>query len=95
MFTLRAYDTPYVDQTTGDEWSCEHAQTARSHARRAAIADDVPIQVLRNGRIAYVMMPDGSAKPPPLARVPERAVCTKGSGKACFCITCRAERRSG
>lgn len=95
MFTLHYMANP---TTLGEavhpiEWSSQHASTARREAECVARGSGRAVAVMRNGRASYVMMPDGSRKPPPLARVPERAACTRDNGRPCFCMACRAERR--
>ncbi len=94
MFTLRYRGGAAVLTRSGADWTCDHATTARAFAKATAAMLDQPITVMRGARVAYVMQPDGTARPPEGAIEPERTNCAKGSGQACFCIPCREERRA-
>lgn len=90
MFTLRYQG----NDTVVPEWSSHHAATARDKARIVATAAQRPVEVLRGGKPAYVMMPDGNVTPPGGVVVAPRSVCTKDSGRPCFCTPCREDRKA-
>jgi hypothetical protein len=76
--------------------SCNHATTARRHALTAARESKRQVTVSRAGKPAYCVAPSGHILPPPDAQVDARNLCKRALGVdgACFCPTCRAERRT-
>ncbi len=94
MFTLRYSGGDPVLASDGKQWGFRHAQTARREATTAASEAGRPVQIMRGARVAYVMHPDGTTRAPEGSIEPDRATCTKDSGKACFCIPCREERKA-
>lgn len=102
MFTLHLLQTDGKltdaigdDLLVGEAFACEHAQTARAKAKEYATTNNTDVVVVRDGdRACYTITRRGETTPPPNARVPEREQCKRGSGQACFCLACRADRRA-
>lgn len=96
MFSLQyTNDAGEPQAARGDDgapWACRHASTARSTAKSLAAMIARPVQVLRAGTVSYVVEPNGATRPPDGAETPDRALCVRDSGRACFCVPCRAER---
>lgn len=82
-----------VTAEDGNPWGCRHAVTARRMARDVASIEAIRIGVMRGGKCAYVMRPDGTAERPPGTQpANDREDCKRESGGACFCTACRGER---
>ena len=74
---------------------CNHATTARTRALDAARVQGRHVSVLRGGRAAYTVSPEGHILPPNGAIADARESCKRalGTDGPCFCSACRAERR--
>ncbi len=95
MFALQLFSDGALRGPVFDEdgpIETQHASTARRLAKAHAAREGCPVAVLRGSTIKFIMQPDGTVSPPPLAIVPERERCTRGTGRACFCTPCREER---
>lgn len=79
-------------------WSCMHMTTARREAREQAAKWGLPVRIDRvtNGKRkpTLVIGSDGTPTRPAGSVGTPRGDCKKGSGGACFCVACRADRRT-
>jgi hypothetical protein len=88
-----------VTNFVGSDFLARHMTTARGAAIEVAAKRGRAILITRIGkagalRATLIIMPDGTAKRPPNTKSTDRAGdCRKGSGVACFCTACRADRR--
>lgn len=83
----------YIEGEAVDCAEVTHMQTARRLAVQASKAAGLDVVIVRTGSIerpVLTVKPDGTFWAPPGVE----SACTRGSGRACFCPACRAERKA-
>lgn len=88
MFTLTYDDGKPLDVST------RHASTARKEAKRLVALTGRDIHVRMKDRTRFIVRANGTVIRPAGSTSTDRAGdCVRATGKTCFCLTCRAERR--
>ena len=86
------------DGSDGSVRECAYMATARRLASELAVKNGRPVRIDRigkDGTVRPTLLLDAEGVPsrPPGSRGTAYGDCKRSRGQACFCLTCRAERR--
>lgn len=93
---------PALDEDGEPVGAVHHMSTARGFAVLSAMYHSEQVQISRvvgefdrDCKPCLIVTPEGHARMPLHAEpMNRRENCTKGTGRACFCSPCRADRRN-